>query len=50
MNYWVPDVDVTGLHEMVANALMHPDRTEETMDLDLRGETLPGMEEEDTDE
>ena len=48
MNYWVPGVDVTGLHEMVANALMHPERTETTMD--LRGEDLPGMEEEDTDE
>ena len=47
MNYWVPDVDVTGLHEMVANALVHPERTETTMD--LRGETLPGMED-DTDE
>ncbi len=44
MEYWVPDVDVIGVHEMVANALNLPGQTERTTD--LRGEPLPGMEEE----
>ena len=51
MSYWVPEVDVTGLHEMVANALNIPGQKERT--LDLRGEELPGIEgdtEEDADE
>ena len=42
MEYWVPDVDVTGLHELVANALILPGEPERTTD--LRGEPLPGME------
>ncbi|MDY7035345.1 MAG: (Fe-S)-binding protein [Thermodesulfobacteriota bacterium] len=42
MEYWVPEVDVTGVHEMVANALiLEGERERET---DLRGESLPGME------
>jgi len=45
MEYWVPEVDVTGLTEMVANALIIPGENKRTTD--LRGETLPGMEEED---
>ncbi len=45
MEYWVPDVDVTGLHEMVGNALNLPGQKERTTD--LRSEPLPGMEEED---
>ncbi len=43
MGYWVPDVDVTGLHELVANALIMPGEKER--ETDLRGEPLPGMEE-----
>ncbi|MGD9018144.1 MAG: (Fe-S)-binding protein, partial [Desulfobacterales bacterium] len=44
MNYWVPEVDVTGVHELVGNALILPGEQERTTD--LRGEPLPGMEEE----
>jgi len=44
MEYWVPEVDVTGVHEMVANALVLDGEKERTTD--LRGEPLPGMEEE----
>ena len=47
MEYWVPDVDVTGIHELVANALIMPGENERTTD--LRAEPLPGMEE-DADE
>ena len=43
MEYWVPEVDVTGLHELVANALILPGEKER--ETDLRGEPLPGMEE-----
>lgn len=42
MSYWVPEVDVTGVCEMVANALNLPGQKERT--LDLRGEELPGIE------
>ena len=42
MQYWVPDVDVTGVHEMVANALILEGEKKRTTD--LRGEPLPGME------
>ena len=42
MEYWVPEVDVTGLHELVANALILPGENER--ETDLRGEPLPGME------
>jgi len=44
MDYWVPGMDVTGLHELVANALILDGEKERTTD--LRGEPLPGMEEE----
>jgi Fe-S oxidoreductase len=47
MDYWVPGVGVTGLHEMVANALVMPG--ENARETDLRGEPLEGMEG-DTDE
>ncbi|MDO9565980.1 MAG: (Fe-S)-binding protein [Candidatus Desulfaltia sp.] len=40
MKYWVPEVDVTGTHEMVANALIMPGEKEKTVN--LRGEELPG--------
>jgi Fe-S oxidoreductase len=43
MNYWVPGVGVTGVHEMVANALILDGEAERRTD--LRGEPLPGMEE-----
>ncbi len=45
MEYWVPEVDVSGLHEMVANALIIPGENER--ETDLRGEPLSGMEEDD---
>jgi Fe-S oxidoreductase len=45
MEYWVPEVDTTGLHELVANALILPGEQERTTD--LRGEPLPGMEDAD---
>jgi Fe-S oxidoreductase len=45
MSYWVPDVQVTGVTELVANALVLPGEQERTTD--LRGEPLPGMEEAD---
>jgi Fe-S oxidoreductase len=42
MEYWVPGVEVTGVHEMVGNALVFEGEKERTTD--LRGEPLPGME------
>jgi Fe-S oxidoreductase len=42
MEYWVPEVDVTGVHEMVANALIMDGEKKRT--LNFRGEPLPGME------
>jgi len=42
MNYWVPDVTVYGVHELVANALVLDGEKQRTTD--LRGEPLPGME------
>ncbi len=43
MDYWVPEVGVTGLTELVANALIVPGEAERTTD--LRGEELQGKEE-----
>jgi Fe-S oxidoreductase len=43
LNYWVPEVDTTGLHELVANALIMPGEKER--ETNLRGEPLPGKEE-----
>ncbi len=45
MEYWVPEVSVTGLHELVGNALILPGEKKRTTD--LRFEPLPGVEEED---
>jgi Fe-S oxidoreductase len=45
MEYWVPEVDTTGVTELVANALIMPSDQERTTD--LRGEPLPGMEDAD---
>jgi Fe-S oxidoreductase len=47
MEYWVPEVDVTGLHELVGNALILPGEQKRTMN--LRSEPLPGMEDEDAE-
>ena len=47
MEYWVPGVDCTGVSELVANALIMPGEKERTTN--LRGEPLPGMEEEDAE-
>jgi hypothetical protein len=41
----VPDVDCTGVTELVANALIMPG--EQARTTDLRGEPLPGMEDAD---
>ncbi|MEE8430165.1 MAG: (Fe-S)-binding protein [Candidatus Desulfatibia sp.] len=48
MEYWVPDVEVTGMTELVANAMILPGEQKRTMN--LRSEELPGMEEEDAEE
>ena len=42
MEYWVPEVDVCGVHELVGNALILEGEKERTTD--LRSEPLPGME------
>ena len=42
--YWVPEVDVIGIHELVGNALIL--QGEQKRKMDLRMEPLPGMEEE----
>jgi len=42
-DYWAPGVEVTGVHEMVANALVMKGEKERTTN--LRGEPLPGKEE-----
>jgi len=44
MQYWVPEVGVIGVHELVGNALILEGEQKRTTD--LRGEPLPGMEEE----
>ncbi len=43
--YWVPECDVGGIHELVANALVLEEGEQRTVD--LRGEPIPGMEQED---
>lgn len=48
MEYWVPEVDVTGVHELVGNALILEGEKERTVD--LRSEPLPGMEEEEEED
>ncbi len=44
LEYWVPEVDVCGVHELVGNALIL--EGEKERETDLRSEPLPGMEEE----
>ena len=41
MDYWVPGVDVSGLHELLGNALIMPGERERSTD--LRGEALPAV-------
>jgi Fe-S oxidoreductase len=43
MNYWVGDVEVTGVHEMVANALNLPGQNERATN--LRGDDLEELKE-----
>ncbi len=45
MQYWVPDVGVSGIHELLGNALVM--KGEKERETDLRLEPLPGKEEED---
>ena len=40
MNYWVPGVEVGGIHELVANALVFDDN-DQNREMDLRMNTLP---------
>jgi hypothetical protein len=42
MDYWVPGVDVGGIHELVGNALIMEGEQERTTD--MRGEPLKGKE------
>jgi Fe-S oxidoreductase len=42
MDYWAPGVNVCGLHELVANAMIMKGEKERTTD--MRGEPLPGVE------
>jgi MinD-like ATPase involved in chromosome partitioning or flagellar assembly len=44
MEYWVPDVEVSGVHELVANALVLEGEKKRTMN--LRAEEFPWVEEE----
>jgi len=48
LNYWAPGVGVTGVHELVGNALVMKGEAERTTD--LRGEPLAGMEESDDED
>lgn len=48
LEYWVPGVDVIGVHEMVANALVIPGETERKTDLRFR--PLKRFESEETEE
>jgi Fe-S oxidoreductase len=48
MKYWVPEVDVTGVHELVGNALIMDGEKQRTTN--LRGEPLPGFEEAEEEE
>ena len=48
MDYWVPGVNVTGVTELVGNALVMKGEGKRTTD--LRGEDLPGVEEDEGEE
>ncbi len=45
MEYWAPEVGVTGVHELLGNALIMDGEKERTQD--IRGEDLPNLEPED---
>jgi hypothetical protein len=45
VEYWAPGVEVSGVHELVANSLIMEGENERTTD--LRGETLAGKEDSD---
>jgi len=45
LEYWLPEVDNCGIHELLSNALILPGEKKRTVD--LRNEPLPGMEDED---
>jgi len=47
LEYWVPGVEVAGIHEFVGNALVMDGETRTT---DLRGEPLPGVKQDDEQE
>jgi len=46
--YWVPDVEVIGIHELVGNALILEGEKKRTMN--LRAEEFPWVEEEEVEE
>ena len=46
--YWAPGVTVTGIHEMVANAMVM--KGEKKREMNLRLEPLPGVAAEEADE
>jgi hypothetical protein len=46
--YWGLEVELTGIHEMVANALVFPGEKKKTVD--LRGRPLKGVKPEETEE
>jgi Fe-S oxidoreductase len=48
LEYWVPEVDVIGIHEMVANALVFPGEGERKTD--LRGRPFKGVKPEEIEE
>jgi Fe-S oxidoreductase len=48
MDYWVGDVDVCGVHELLGNAMIMTGETKRTMDLRL--EDLPGVEEDEDED
>jgi Fe-S oxidoreductase len=48
MDYWAPGIELAGVHELVGNALVM--KAEEKRTKDLRGEPLPGVEDDEKPE
>ena len=48
VDYWIPEVEISGVHELVANALILEGEKKRTMN--LRGEEFPWVEEEEEEE
>ena len=48
VDYWVPEAEISGVHELVANALILEGEKKRTMN--LRGEEFPWVEEEEEEE